>query len=191
MLKIKRILGGTGLLACAFLIGCGNQQVEVPLKAGSATTQSVTGGVGESATAGQEGVTEVGEKPYLNDLQAPEGVDYIIEDENFVQDMDQLYMGLDDYVGRTLQYEGMVSEMDPGRYTVIRIYDMGHEDHAHEIFVGLDTTYEGTWPKDGTWVRVVGTVAVGEPVNEGEEPFPVLVVSELVEIPPGLEKVTH
>ena len=175
--KISHILKGVGLVACVFFVGCGNNQADMnPIQQ-------------------QEQVSDASnkqsEKPYLNDNQVPEGVDYVIGTDNFVTDMDKIYTNLDQYVGMTLQYEGMVKEMDPGRYTVIRLYDMGHDDHSHEIYVGLDIIYEGEWPADGTWVRVVGTIDAGEPTSDTEEVFPVLNVTELTEITAGQAKVSN
>ncbi|MDA3733751.1 hypothetical protein PBV87_19965 [Niameybacter massiliensis] len=186
MLKMSHMLKGIGLAACVFFVGCGNNQADLkPIQQQGQVSDTV------ESTTDEDTSNTSSEKPYLNDNQAPEGVDYVIGDENFVNDMDKIYMDLDQYVGTTLQYEGMVKEMDPGRYTVIRLYDMGHDDHAHEIYVGLDTTYDGEWPVDDTWVRVVGTIGVGEPTEDEEEAFPVLNVTEVTKISAGQAKVNN
>lgn len=185
MLKINQMLKGIGLAACVFFVGCGNNQAEVkPIQQGQVSNTV-------ESTSDEETPNIAGEKPYLNDNPLPEGVDYVIGDENFVRDMDEIYTNLDQYAGKTLQYEGMIAEIDPGRYTVIRFYDMGHDDHSHEIYVGLDATYDGEWPADNTWVSVVGTIEVGEPTGDEGEAFPVLKVTEMKEIPAGQAKVNN
>lgn len=152
------------IVLCTLLVGCGANQVE------DSTKQS------ETTLPSQVVTTEV-EKDTVADTD-----EFIISEDNFVTDMDEIYTYLDDYVGRKVRYEGFVSNVSETEgdteYAVTRFYDIDHEDHSHTILVGLNTIYEGTWPAENTWVEVVGYI---EKEDVGGEPYPVLHVEEIIE----------
>lgn len=113
-----------------------------------------------------------------------------IGDDNFVKQMDEIHAYVGEYEGKTVSYEGFVVQVDEEgkQHTVVRDYDLSHEDHSHAIYVGLYSTYEGEWPVEDTWVRVTGKIRK-ETVN-GQE-YPLLEIEELkVMDVRGQEKVT-
>ena len=170
------------ICACLMFTGCGSTFKEN-------SNLQPEGEPSQVEAVGEEAGQDKNEsKGHLNDLQPPEGVDYMIGDENFVTDTDKLYNDLPDYIGKTLQYEGMVTQLEEGRTAIIRLYDLPHEEHAHEIYVGLDAAYSGTWPGEMTWVRVTGVIEEGLDEASGEA-YPILQVLTLEEIPAGQEKV--
>lgn len=192
MSKEWRKLSCLSLCACLLFTGCGstsNGNADVKSEGEPSQVEIVDEEAGQ-ATKEEESVVEDKNEPagYLNDLQPPEGIDYIIGDENFVTDTDKLYNNLSDYIGKTLQYEGMVSEIEEGRMAIIRLYDLPHEDHAHEIYVGLDAVSKDPWPEEKTWVRVTGVIEEGVDETSGEA-YPVLQILTLEKIPAGQEKV--
>lgn len=192
MSKRWQKLSCLSICACLMLTGCGsalNGNSNLQPEGEPSQVEAVDKEAGQ-ATSEQEVAVEDGNEPagYLNDLQPPEGVDYMIGDENFVTDTDKLYNNLSDYIGKTLQYEGMVTQLEEGRTAIIRLYDLPHEEHAHEIYVGLDAVYQETWPEEKTWVRVTGVIEEGVDEVSGEV-YPILQVLTLEEIPAGQEKV--
>lgn len=177
------------LCACLIFAGCGTSLKNnegVASQGESYEREQLGEQTGQTLQEYKEGQTKP--EGYLNDLQPPEGIDYIIGNENFVTDTDKLYEYLPEYIGKTLQYEGMVSQIEEGRMAIIRLYDLEHEEHAHEIYVGLDAVYQGTWPAEKTWVRVTGVIEEGLDETTGEL-YPLLQVLTLEEIPAGQEKV--
>ncbi len=120
--------------------------------------------------------------------------DVFVGDINFVAQLDAIHEELDDYVGKTIHMEGIVStvasseETDGPQYAVTRYYDLSHEEHVHTISVGLNCTYEGTWPEEGTWVEIVGTI---ETIDVDSEAYPIVRVTSLIpKETSGLEKVS-
>lgn len=180
------------LCACLMFTGCGNAlngNTKAVTEGNTSQVETTDKEVGQAP--GEENISVENEnepKGYLNDLQPPEGIDYIIGSENFVTDTDKLYNNLPDYIGKTLQYEGMVTQLEEGRTAIIRLYDLPHEEHGHEIYVGLDAVYQEAWPKEKTWVRVTGVIEEGVDEVSGEV-YPILQVLTLEEIPAGQEKV--
>ncbi len=120
--------------------------------------------------------------------------DVFVGDINFVAQLDAIHDELDNYVGKTLHMEGMVSTVasnenkETPQYAVTRYYDLPHEDHVHTISVGLNCTYEGTWPEEGTWVEIVGTI---ETIDMDGEAYPIVRITNLTPKETfGLEKVS-
>lgn len=116
-----------------------------------------------------------------------------IGDEDFIEEMDRIYIEASSYEGRRMTYEGFVAEIgeneEGAQYTVARFFDIDHEDHNHTILVGMNSIYEGKWPAVDTWVRVEGTI---ELQDVGGEPYPILRVETLETLPTrGQEKVKN
>ena len=40
----------------------------------------------------------------------------------------------------------------------LRLYDMTHDDHSHEVTVGINVVYDGEIPAEDTWVEVTGVI---------------------------------
>ncbi|WP_294153730.1 hypothetical protein [uncultured Clostridium sp.] len=100
----------------------------------------------------------------------------VISDENFITDMDRIFADVDNYVGRTMKVEGFIGAVEGSQFKILRLYDMAHEDHSHEITVGINAVYDGEIPAEDTWIEVFGTITKGN--VEGREQ-PVLKVEKL------------
>jgi len=126
--------------------------------------------VGCNSTKVQENETQV---------KASEQNDIVeIDDESFIQQMEEIHANLDEYEGKTVSYEGFVAKVgEEGKeYTVVRNYDSPHEDHTHAIYVGLYSIYEGEWPAEDAWVRVTGKI---REKNMDGQVYPAIEVEEL------------
>lgn len=104
----------------------------------------------------------------------------VIGDENFVADLDKIYMDIEAYEGKTIRYEGFIAEAGVDEehleHVVARYYEVADGDHTHKILVGLYNTYNGEWPEEGTWVEVEGTILKqGEP----DAYYPLLEISKI------------
>ena len=84
--------------------------------------------------------------------------DIVISDENFITDMDNVFNDIDKYIGKTMKVEGFVGSIAGNQFKILRLYDMVHEDHSHEVTVGINAVYDGEIPAENTWVEAFGTV---------------------------------
>lgn len=87
-----------------------------------------------------------------------ENIDIIIPDDNFITVMDSVFDNLPFYSGKRMKVEGIVANVSENNFSVIRLYDMEHDDHTHEVTVGINVVYEGEIPQEETWVEVIGTI---------------------------------
>lgn len=85
-------------------------------------------------------------------------IDILIKDDTFITQLDDIITNIDTYSGKRIKIEGIISTIENHNFLVIRLYDMPHEEHAHEITVGINATFNGTLPKEDSWVTVIGTI---------------------------------
>ncbi len=82
-----------------------------------------------------------------------------ITDNYFIEQTNDLYLNLSDYIGRTIKIEGFVSWYEEANgdvcYAVIRNSPgcCGNDGVA-----GVDIRYDGEYPAEDTWVEVIGVV---------------------------------
>lgn len=115
----------------------------------------------------------------------------IIQDDTFVTQMEDIFINLDDYIGKTVIFEGFVTPIDEEKtqYGITRFYEQDHEDHSHTLLVGLVCSYDGTWPAQDTWVEVTVTI---EKIESEDGLTPIGMIQELiVKEERGLDTVTN
>lgn len=102
-----------------------------------------------------------------------------IQDDTFVTQMEDIFINLDDYIGKTVTFEGFVMPLDEEekQYGITRFYEQDHGDHSHTLLVGLVCSYDGTWPAQDTWVEV--TVAIDKAESE-DGVTPIGIIQELI-----------
>ena len=112
-----------------------------------------------------------------------------ITDNYFIEQTNDIYINLEDYVGKTVKLEGLIYSYEDENgdilYAVVRNTPgcCGNDGLA-----GLDIRYDKDYPKKDTWVEVVGVVE-SETVNGSE--LPALKVSSMTEKEKGTEFVTN
>jgi len=114
--------------------------------------------------------------------------DIVIKDESFITQLDDIFINLDEYLGKTLKIQGIVKIIDNSTFSIIRLYDMTHDDHTHEVFVGIDANYSGNLPAEDTWIEASGVI--DKQLKNGEEE-PVLKIKTFSKIEEGQRKVTY
>lgn len=84
-------------------------------------------------------------------------IDMQITDEYFLQDIDNIYENLPNYVGKVVSGQGYLLYLDEnGEYfAFVRDYICCGPD-AYPM--GIACEYSGKIPKEGTWVEIVGVV---------------------------------
>lgn len=98
------------------------------------------------------------------------GDNITIKDETFVAQLDEIFLDIDSYVGKTITVEGLVSDAKSDRFSIIRYYDAPHEDHTHEVPVGIIGFADSNIPADETWVKVTGKIEKKH-LNDRDEPI--------------------
>ena len=103
-------------------------------------------------------------------------IDITIKDDTFITQMDEVYINIYDYIGKTMKVEGIVKNVSGKMFTVVRLYDMQHGDHSHEVTVGVDAEYDGEVPAEDSWVEIIGVI---DKQVKDEKDVPVLKVKSL------------
>lgn len=57
-------------------------------------------------------------------------IDITIKDDTFITQMDEVFINIDDYIGKTMKVEGIVKNVLGKNFAVVRLYDMDHEDNS-------------------------------------------------------------
>lgn len=130
-------------------------------------------------------------------------VDYVIRDDLFATQLDEITYYADEYLGKSFSMVGYVlyyDEPNPDtQFAVIRDYIMPEHDHDEDELidhddgisypVGFDCYYEGDLPAEDAWVRVVGTLADYNYVDPDDgEVFPALMLMvQFIETIPDTE----
>jgi hypothetical protein len=96
-------------------------------------------------------------------------VDIEIGEKMFISQTNDIYLNVDDYLGKTVKYEGIFDvyafpEEDFEYYSVIRYGPgcCGYDGNA-----GFEVVWDGDYPKQDDWVEAVGVLEIYE--EEGYE----------------------
>lgn len=112
-----------------------------------------------------------------------------VKDNFFIEQTTDMYLNLDDYIGKTVKIEGLIYQYkdDTGDicYAVVRNTPgcCGNDGLA-----GLDIRYDGEYPKIDTWVEVQGII--GRDIVFGED-VPAVRVTSMKETEKGKTFVTN
>lgn len=110
-------------------------------------------------------------------------IDIDITDNYFIAQTNDVYMNFDEYAGKIVRIEGY--------FYVYQDYNTGENYYAvvrnspgccgNDGLAGLDIKYDGEYPAEKTWIRVIGKI---EKYSE-EDSTPVIIVSSLEETQEG------
>ena len=112
-----------------------------------------------------------------------------ITDNFFIEQTNDLYINLNDYVGKTIKIEGLIYSYEDSNgdicYAVVRNTPgcCGNDGLA-----GLDIRYDEDYPEEDTWVEVIGVV--GTDTMYGSE-IPAIQVSSMTVKEKGTTFVTN
>ena len=102
--------------------------------------------------------------PHDSTVSAPEGDVVEISERLFIAQTNDIYINTEDYLGKTIQYEGIFKTMywpeeEETYYYVIR-YGPGCCGYDGEA--GFEVTWEGEWPEEDDWCEAVGILEIYE-----------------------------
>lgn len=89
-------------------------------------------------------------------------IDILVRDDTFITQLDYIITNIDDFIGKRIKVEGILTTIKNNSFIVVRLYDMVHEDHSHEITVGINAEYDGEIPPEATWVSITGIIKKSE-----------------------------
>lgn len=112
-----------------------------------------------------------------------------ITDNYFIEQTNDVYLNLDDYIGKTIKMQGLIYTYNDSNgdicYAVVRNTPgcCGNDGLA-----GLDIRYDGEYPEENTWVEVVGVMGKDTVYNSD---VPAIQVASLNETTEGTSFVTN
>ncbi len=112
-----------------------------------------------------------------------------ITDNYFIEQTNDVYINMKDYLGKTIKMQGLIYTYDDGRgnnyYAVVRNTPgcCGNDGLA-----GIDIKYDGEYPEVDTWVEVEGVVESYKVYNSDT---PVLKIKSIKETEKGTTFVTN
>lgn len=112
-----------------------------------------------------------------------------ITDNYFIEQTNDVYLNLKDYLGKTIKMEGLIYTYPDGQgntyYAVVRNTPgcCGNDGLA-----GIDIKYDGEYPKTNTWVKITGIVESYKVYNTDT---PVLKITSMEETETGTTFVTN
>lgn len=112
-----------------------------------------------------------------------------ITDNYFIEQTNDIYINLEDYIGKRVKFEGLVySYEDEKGNTLYAVVRNTPGCCGNDGLAGIDVRYDKTYPKEKTWVEVEGIINK-ETVDNDE--LPVVIVSSMVEKEEGTTFVTN
>lgn len=139
------------------LVNINNKSVEKISEKTNNTTASSTSNSSNTSyttTEGNGNVRKSTEKVKVDKSKMVE-----ITDNYFIEQTNDLYLNLNDYIGKTIKIEGLIYSYQDSNgdicYAVVRNTPgcCGNDGLA-----GLDIRYDEDYPKEDTWVEVIGVV---------------------------------
>ena len=112
-----------------------------------------------------------------------------ITDNYFIEQTNDVYMNLNDYLGKTIKMQGLIYSYEDGNgdicYAVVRNTPgcCGNDGLA-----GLDIRYDGEYPEEGTWVEIVGVIGKDTVFNTDT---PAIQIASITETEEGTTFVTN
>lgn len=116
---------------------------------------------GEGETAGAPGE---GNAP-LHDKMVPSSEGDVVEisEKLFIAQTNDIYINTEDYLGKTIRYEGIYKTMDfPGEEPIRYVIRYGPGCCSYDGEAGFEVSWDGEWPQIDDWCEVVGVLEVYE-----------------------------
>jgi uncharacterized membrane protein YcgQ (UPF0703/DUF1980 family) len=161
----KTIIAVLAILIC-LLAGCKNDTPLANLPQGSGSSQAILSADSNEPTSLLASPSASGDSEPVASANVPERADEIVEikEKMFVAQSNDVYYNADDYLGKTIKYEGIFqSYTDPASgmtyYSVVR-YGPGccgiDSNCGFEVLWAGDKTTE--YPESNDWVEAVGVL---------------------------------
>ena len=134
---------------------------------------------GSSSTTEEDDTSSNPEEPaYGSDIEA----DVEIKEKLFIEQINDIYLNPDDYMGKTIKYEGVFEafEYEPPDRSYYYVVRYGPGCCGTDGVVGFEIVWDGEYPDYNDWVEVVGII---EPFDEYGYDTVRMVASSLLPLP--------
>ena len=123
------------------------------------------------------------------DSNANSGEIIEITDNYFIEQTNDVYLNLKDYLGKTIKMQGLVYSYDDGQGNIYHAVVRNTPGCCgNDGLAGIDVKYDGKYPDINTWVEVVGTVESYKVYNMDT---PVLKITSINETETGTKFVSN
>ena len=114
-----------------------------------------------------------------------------IKDRMFISQTNDIYLNTEDYVGRTIKYEGVfdIYQPEPNGKAYNLVVRYGPGCCGNDGTVGFEVAWDGDYPEQNDWVEVMGEPAFYE--EDGAKYLYLNLSSLTVLAERGLENVTQ
>ena len=145
--------------------------------------------ISKKSNENAENITTSQSQTETQNTQTNVGESLEITDNYFIEQTNDVYINLNDYIGKTVKMQGLVY-----------IYEDGNGNAYHAVvrntpgccgndgLAGLDIQYDGDYPAVNTWVEVIGIVDKYQVYNSD---VPVLKITSIKETDTGVTFVTN
>lgn len=107
------------------------------------------------------GASGTGEAPtHATSVPAPTGDVVEISERLFIAQTNDIYINTEDYLGKTIKYEGIFKTMfwPQGAKNIAYVIRYGPGCCGYDGEAGLEVVWDGEWPKEDDWCEVVGVL---------------------------------
>ena len=116
-------------------------------------------------------------------------VDIEITDNFFIEQTNDIFLNLKDYVGKTVRMEGLIyTYIDEDENTGYAVVRNSPGCCGNDGLAGLDIKYDGEYPEENTWVQIEGVI---EKQKIHAETIPIVKITSMKETEPGKTFVTN
>ena len=126
---------------------------------------------------------KIGKEQIGNDIDIyASNKDYInITEKYFVSQLDEVYINIKDYMGKTISYEGYIANLEKENMFVVgrEFYCCGFDAYL----VGFECEYDKEKYENDEWVRVTGVMDTY--IDENGRVIPMVKVTDILKIPEG------
>lgn len=168
-MKTKKVL--MIVLLIIFIVAIGVILVSIN-NTSSEKTKNLTESTTTKTETGSNGIRKSTEKAKADTNNMVE-----ITDNYFIEATNDVYLNLEDYIGKTIKMEGLVySYQDNNGDTCYAVVRNTPGCCGSDGLAGLDIRYNEDYPEEDTWVEVIGVV--GKDTMYGSE-IPAIQVSSM------------
>lgn len=137
------------MISAVYLSGCQSDNTESLSPTVLAQEAAATGDTVETAGETAETIerNEIGDEVY-------------IKEKMFIEQINDIYLNADDYLGKTIRYEGMFNQFywEDGDQTYYSVIRYGPGCCSFDANAGFEIKWDGEYPETNDWVEVSGTL---------------------------------
>jgi len=85
-------------------------------------------------------------------------VDVDIGERFFMEQMNDIFLNINDYLGKVIKFEGAFGIFESRGSTFYSVFRPGPACCADDVTIGLNVIWDGEYPKNEEWVEAIGVL---------------------------------